>query len=391
MKQIAEIKPNVDLVTFGERKFYLVGTAHVSKASAELVRETIEEVSPDVVCIELCEARLQSLLEPERWRETDIFEVVKSGRAYVLMAQLVLASFQKRLAEKFGVRPGEEMREAIRIGEEKKIRLEVVDREIRTTLKRAWAQAGLWSLIKLSFGLVSSIFSREDISEAEIEALKSGDALSAMMAEFADYLPQVKETLIDERDRYMAAKIYACGGKNVVAVVGAGHVPGIKRALGTDVNLAALEEIPPGNRALAAIGWSIPVVILAMFAYGFFHAGLDTSLSMIGAWIVITGTLSALGALVALAHPLTIVTAFVAAPITTLHPAIAAGWAAGLVEALIRKPRVRDMETIADDVSTIKGFWRNRLSKVLLVIMLSNLGSAAGMVLGSITVASLLG
>lgn len=390
MKQIAELEPNVDIITFGERKIYLIGTAHVSKTSAELVRRTIEEIRPDVVCVELCEPRLESLQQPERWRETDIFQVVRRGRAYVLLSQLLLASFQKRLAEKLDVRPGEEMREAVSLSQEHNIRLEVVDREIRTTLKRAWAEAGLWSLLKLSYGLVASVFSKDEISEEQIEELKSSDALTVMMNEFAEYLPGVKDVLIDERDKYMAAKIYASGGSNVVAVVGAGHVPGILRTLGTDVDLASLETIPPGNKALRAISWGIPLSILAAFIYGFYYSGVDTSMQMISAWVIANGSLAALGALVALAHPLTIVTAFIAAPITSLSPAVAAGWAAGLVEAMVRKPRVKDLETIADDVSTVRGFWSNRLSKVLLVMMLANLGSAAGTLIGSIKVFSLL-
>jgi pheromone shutdown-related protein TraB len=390
MKEITELQQNVDLIEFGERKIYVVGTAHVSKSSAELVRQAVEEYQPDVICVELCEPRLESLLNPERWQETDIFDVVKSGRAYVLLAQLILSSFQKRLAEQFGVRPGEEMREAVRLADEQGIRLEVVDREIRTTLKRAWAKAGFFSLMKLSSGLLTSLFTRQEISEQEIEALKEGDALSAMMSEFSAYLPTVKDVLIDERDLYMAAKIYASGGKSVMAVVGAGHVPGIRRALGTDVDLVSLEKLPPPRRWVMLIAWGVPAVIIGMFIYGFLYAGESTSMEMLSAWVLANGGLSALGALIALAHPLTIITAFVAAPITSLNPTIAAGWVCGLVEALIRKPRVKDLDTLADDISTLSGFWKNRVSKVLLVIILANLGSVAGTLIGSIKVASLL-
>ncbi len=390
MKEITELQQNIDLISFGERRIFLCGTAHVSKSSAELVREAVETHAPDVICVELCEPRLSSLRNPELWRETDIFEVVKSGRAYVLLAQLILSSFQKRLAEQFGVRPGEEMREAIRLAEEKGIRLEVVDREIRITLKRAWAEASFWSLLKLSSGLFASLFTQEEISEQEIEALKSGDTLSAMMAEFSDYLPEVKDVLIDERDRYMAAKIYASGGERVLAVVGAGHVPGIQRTLGADVDLASLEELPPPRAWVKTIAWGVPALILGMFVYGFIYSGAETSLEMLGVWFLANGTLSALGALLALAHPLTILTAFLAAPITSLNPTIAAGWVCGLVEALLRKPRVKDLESLADDVSSVRGFWSNRVSKVLLVIILANLGSVAGTLLGSFKVASLL-
>lgn len=388
--EIRTIAENVDLVTIDGKEIVLVGTAHVSESSAKLVEEMILEHRPDTVCVELCAPRYESLKQADRWKDTDLFNVIREGRAYVLLVQLVLASFQKRLAQQFGVRPGEEMRRALEIAERERLRVELVDREIRTTLKRAWAKAGFWSMTKITAALVSSIFSKEEISEREIEELKRGDTLSAMLSELSQFLPGVSTALIDERDLYMAAKIQDAPGAKVLAVLGAGHVPGIKDTLGTTINIKELEEIPPGSRWGVALTWGLPLLIVGMIVYGFFSAGTETTVEMVWSWVLITGLLSALGALIALGHPLTILSAFVAAPFTTLHPAIAAGWVSGLVEAVVRKPRVRDLETIVEDVGTVRGIWSNRVSRVLLVMVLSNLGSALGAIVGSIKLASLL-
>ena len=390
MKNISQIKQNLDLIEIDDRKIYLVGTAHVSKTSADLVEETIREYKPDSICLELCSPRLDSLKNPDRWRETDIFEVVRSGRSHLLFTQLLLSSFQKRLAQKFGIKPGEEMHRALSVANETGTDIEVIDREIRTTLKRAWANLGLWTLLKLFFSFIFSVFSPEEISEKDIEELKEGDSLLSILEEFADFMPEVKEVLIDERDKYMAEKLRTTVGPTIVAVVGAGHCKGIKEIIGESIDLEAIDEIPPRSKTVLAIAWGIPLIIIGMFIYGFLFSDAETSLSMIAAWVLANGLLSALGAAIALAHPLTILTAFVAAPITSLNPTIAAGWVCGLVEAVIHKPRVRDLETIADDVSTFRGFWSNRVSKILLVVMLANLGSVVGTFVGGFKIASLL-
>jgi pheromone shutdown-related protein TraB len=381
---------NVDLIEVEGKKVYLVGTAHVSRTSADLVEKCITDYKPDTVCIELCASRHESLQNPDRWRETDIFNVIRQGKTYVLLAQLVLSSFQKRLATKFGIKPGEEMHRAMEIANSRGAHLELIDREIRTTLKRAWARAGFLTMCRVSATLLASIFSKEELSEAEIEELKVGSTLSAMMAEFGDFLPGVKDALIDERDSYMAEKIRRAPGETIVAVVGAGHVPGMKKKIHSAIDLEVLDEIPPPGKLLKIIGWGIPALILGMFVWGFSKSGLDTSIDMIIAWTLANGLFSALGALLALAHPLTILTAFVAAPITSLNPTIAAGWVCGLVEALLRKPRVSDLETVADDIASVKGFWGNRVTRIFLVMLLANLGSMIGTFVGGVRVASFL-
>jgi pheromone shutdown-related protein TraB len=389
--QQREIEPNVDLIEHEGRSFFIVGTAHVSQDSAELVEKVIRDRNPDTVAVELCESRFESLSNPQRWKETDIYTVIKSGRAYVLMAQLALASFQKRIADEFGVRPGEEMHRAIRVSEETGAALHLADREIRTTLKRAWATAGFWTLMKVLYQTVLSTFHAQEITREEIEKLKGGDELAMVLDEFSGSLPGVKVALIDERDKYLAERIRNAPGDTVVAVVGAAHVPGIKRAFGAAVDLDVLDEIPPPRRIFKVIGWGVPLLVLGLITAGFITSGRETTEQMVLAWILANGFSAAVGTLIALAHPLTVLAAFLAAPITSLNPTIAAGWVAGLVEAYLRKPRVVDLESIGDDLTTVRGIWGNRVIKVLLVVVLANLGSSIGTFIGFGWVAALLG
>ena len=357
---ITEIEQNVDLIEFKDRKYYIIGTAHVSKSSADLVEKTIKEYNPDTVCLELDEQRFKSLKNPSKWKDTNLFDVIKSGKAYFLMAQLALASFQKKIANKLGVKPGEEMMRGISIAEETGSKIHLVDRDIKITLKRAWHSARTWSLVKMFFSFLFSLFSSEEMDEEQIEKLKEYDALTSAINEFSEYLPGIKTALLDERDLYLSKKILDCPGNNVVAVVGAGHVPGIKKSFATEIDLEKLEVIPKGKSIFKIIAWAIPAIILAMFAYGFFKAGSDTTVDMFSAWFLANGILSALGAVIALAHPVTILVAFIAAPFTSLNPMIAAGWVCGLVEVYLRKPRVKDLETISEDVLTAKGFWKKQ-------------------------------
>ena len=388
---IEKLSEEVHKISLNGKTILLVGTAHVSEKSADCVEETIREHKPECVAIELCEPRLQSIENPNRWEETDIFDVIRSGKAYVLIAQLLLSSFQKRIAKKLGIRPGEEMLRALELTRELNVDKALIDREVRTTLKRAWANMSFWSTLKLIAGLVGSLFSGEDnVTEKEIEELKQGDALSALMAEFSELLPGIKEVLIDERDVIMATRLAALKHENIVAVVGAGHVPGMLSAFGKEVDIEPFQEIPPPSKTFRFITWGIPTLIIGLFIYGFFSSGADTSINMLSAWFLANGICSAIGAAIALAHPLTILAAFFAAPFTSLNPTVAAGWVCGLVEALLRKPRVKDFNTIADDVSTIKGIWGNRLSKTLLVVAFANIGSMFGTFIGSWKVVSLL-
>ena len=381
--QETKIKDNVSLIELGDKKIYLVGTAHISKVSADLAEEVIREIKPESVAVELCDSRFQSLKDPERWKNTDIVSVIKAGRIYVLLAQLILASFQKKLGKQLDIQPGAEMMRAMQVADEIGATTVLADREVKITLKRVWASVGFWGGAKVLLAMVMALFSKETISTEDIEKLKSEDALDAALKEFSEKLPRVRKPLIDERDQYLAAKIAAAPGNSVVAIIGAGHIPGIKENIGKEIDLARLEVIPPKTLTLKLVGWSLPGLIIGLMIYGFFGAGAQVSLQMLETWFWITGAMGALGAALALSHPLTIIAAFLATPLATLHPLIAAGWIAGLVEAYLKKPRVSDFETITEDMSSIKGLWSNRVSRIILVIGFTNIFATFGMLWGA--------
>lgn len=384
MQRIEQPEQNVHLVEIDGKIIYIIGTAHISSKSAELVTRIIHLVRPTTVCIELCESRLQSLLNPNKWRETDLFEIVRSGRSYVLMAQLALASYQKRLADQFKVRPGEEMHAAIQAAHEVQAHLIPIDRDIRITLKRAWGASSFWSITKIFTALCSSLFSSEELSAEDIERLKQEDALTVVMSQLAEYLPEAKKALIDERDLYLAHKAFETNGERIVAVVGAGHVPGILNKIGTYIDIAELENIPKSSIIFTVIAWGIPISICTLIGYGFYDSGWDTLKNMALTWGITNGAFAALGVALTLAHPLTIVVAFLTAPFMAIHPMFAVGWLCGLIEAFLRKPVVSDFENISAQLTSIKGIWKNRITHVLLVVAFANLGSVVGSILGTI-------
>lgn len=388
--EIIPIEPNVDLVTVQNKEIYLVGTAHISKQSAEQVERLIKELKPDTVAVELCEPRYQSLQDPDRWKKTDIVSVIRSGKTYVLMAQLMLSGFQRKLGKQLNVKPGAEMMAAADTARALNIPLVMADREIRITLKRTWASLGFWGIFKLCLSMGTGLFSDEKIDEAEIERLKSADALNELMKEFSAKLPKVRTALIDERDQYLTEKIQSAPGKKIVAVVGAGHVPGMRSYFGKTIDLKPLEEIPSRSIGTRIVAWLIPILVIGMVVLGFFKSGENTSAEMIGMWFWINGLFAAIGTALAMGHPLSIMAAFFAAPFTALHPFLASGWASGLVEAMLRKPLVSDLENIADDIGSVKGIFKNRVSKILLVVALTNLTGTIGAIIGAGSIAALL-
>lgn len=382
MAEITSIKDNVDLVKLDGKSIYLVGTAHISQSSADLAEEVIREVEPDCVAVELCESRYTSLQNPDRWKNMDIVSVIRSGKVYVLMAQLILAGFQKKLGSQLNVKPGAEMMRSLEVAKDIGVPTVLADREIRTTLKRTWSALGFWSMMKVIFAMIAGLFTQEKIDEAEIERLKSADALEELMRDFSEALPEVRRALIDERDQYLAKKIREAPGDKVVAILGAGHIPGIKDWITKDIDLDALEEIPAPKKTGKMISWGIPLLVLSLIGIGFYNAGLEKGIDLFETWFWINAILAGVGATIALAHPITIAAAFIASPFTSLNPAIAAGWVAGLVEAMLRKPRVSDLETIADEISTVRGVWTNRVSRILLIIVLVNLFGSIGTLIG---------
>jgi pheromone shutdown-related protein TraB len=368
----------VHRLDYDDKQVILVGTAHVSRESAQQVRQVIQEEQPDTVCVELCQSRYQSIRQKERWQETDIVKIIKEKKTFLLLSNLMLASFQKRIAKKLDIKPGQEMIAAIETAEEVGAEIHLADRDIRTTLSRTWRALGLWSKIKLFFQLILSLGEVEEITEEDIEKMKQQDVLETLLAEVGKSLPVLKTILIDERDQYLAQKIRTAPGKKIVAVVGAGHIPGIKKCWKEDVDVLALEQLPPKSKTAGILKWLIPVAILVMFVAGFFYGGAQAGKDMILWWIGANAILAGIGAIIALAHPITIVSSMLAAPLTSLNPMIAAGWVSGLVEAFSRKPKVKDLEKLPEDILSIGGFWRNKVTRILLVVVFTNIGSSIG-------------
>jgi len=372
---------NVHKIFLEGKEIILIGTAHVSMQSAEQVKEVIETEKPDSVCVELDDQRYQSIMDSNQWKKMDIFKVVKEKKSTFLLLNLVISSFQKRVAKQFGIKPGQEMVQGIESAKEIGANLVLADRNIQITFSRIWHAIGLWGKVKLLLQIFFSIFNDEEISEEELEKMKSQDMLNAMLNEFTAYFPKLKVPLIDERDQYLAQKIKEAPGDKVVAVIGAAHVPGVMQEVNKDHDLADLNHRPARSKTPKLIAWIIPLLILGMIGYTFYAnpvAGTQQTMS----WILWNGSFSAIGAAIAFGHPLSILTAFVIAPISSLNPLMAAGWFAGIVQTYIRRPNVEDFENLAGDVFTLQGFWRNKVTRILLIVALTNLGSVLGTVIG---------
>ena len=369
---------NIHSLFFEEKEIILLGTAHVSKESVQLVRNVIEKEKPDTVCVELCEARYQSIRQKDKWLDTDIIKVIKEKKSFLLLSNLLLASFQKRIADKFDIVPGAEMIKAIDAAEAAGADIHLADRNIRITLAKTWRAMGLWGKVKLLFQLVLSMGEIGDISEEDIEKMKQEDVLETLLADVGRSLPVLKDILIDERDQYLTHKIRTAPGEKIVAVVGAGHVPGIKKYWEANIDIERLNQIPPKGKLSGILKWIIPLGILVLFVLGFYHGGTHAGADMITWWVMANGILAGIGAVIALAHPFTILSSILAAPLTSLNPMIAAGWVSGLVEAFLRKPKVRDFENLPSDILSIKGFWKNKITHILLVVVFTNLGSSIG-------------
>lgn len=355
-----------------------MGTAHVSRESVKLVKETIHKEHPDTVCVELCESRFHSLRQKETWQEMDIIKVIKEKKSFLLLSNLLLASFQKRIAKKLGIKPGEEMLTAIETGEEVGATIHLADRDIRTTLARTWRTMRFFDKIKLMFQILLSAGDIEDITEEDVEKMKQEDILESLLSDIGTSHPSIKKILIDERNEYLAYKIRTAPGNRILAVVGAGHVPGIKEYLHEEIDIQALEELPPKSKFSGIAKWILPLAILILFVLGFFFGGSEAGTDMLLWWILANGILAGLGTVLAFAHPVTVLSAFLAAPLTSLNPMIAAGWVAGLVEALARKPKVKDLENLPEDILSFRGFWKNKVTRILLVVVFANIGSSIG-------------
>jgi len=381
--KIEEIEQNLHLIEYeeGNKKIYLVGTAHVSPESVKQVEDTIIKYSPDTVAIELDEKRYDAIMKTDKYEDINLIEIIKKKQIFFFIGQFIMSLFQKKIADKTKSAPGQEFKTAIEVAEKINAKLALVDRDVGVTLKRAWRLTKFWGKMKLLTSLLFSSSSGEDISLEDIEQLKGEDALTKMISEMGTEMPMAKKAIIDERDMFLTGMIQEKMGEITVAAVGAGHVPGMLKYFSErKIEQSELDEIniiPEPSFLSKSIPWIIPMIVIGMFIYGFTKGdGIPTHAIMY--WILANGILSALGALIALGHPLTIIASFIAAPITSLNPTIGAGMVSGLVQAMIVPPKVKDFKTVQDDAMKIKGWWGNRLTRLLLVVLLSSLGSAIG-------------
>ena len=371
---------DVAVIPLADKTILLVGTAHISRQSADLVEQVISDEKPDTVCIELDEKRFAALSNRKRWENLDLKEIIRKKQLSTLLVNLILASYQKKLGGKLGVMPGSELLRAARIAEEYGIPVELCDREVRVTLRRAWHATSLWKKGYLIVSLFASLFDTTELDEEKLTELRSKDVLSELMDELGNALPDTKKALIDERDIFMAEKIKAADGQRIVAVVGAGHMQGMQRVI-RENNRDIIEEIssiPPVSKLWKVVGWSIPAAILLSIAAIGFRQGAGEAAANALFWILANGIPSAIGAVLAWAHPATIISAFAAAPITSLTPVIGAGYVCAFVQVMTRPPVVKEFENVGTDIGRIRGWWQNKLLRIFLVFIMTGLGSSIG-------------
>lgn len=367
-------------------RYTLLGTAHVSRKSAEAVEPLLQQGDYDAVAVELCGARHAAMTNPDAWRQLDLFDIIRQGKGGLVAANLALGAYQRRLAEQFGIEPGAEMKAALEQAEQRGLPHLLIDRDVGITFKRVFRRVGWFEKLSLFGGLVFSLFSHEEITEEDIEKLKEGDMLEATFAEFAQRSESLYDSLIAERDTFMAAALRKAGReeghRNILAVVGAGHLKGIVAHLehddeDPDRQHQALSAVPPRGWLLRALPWLITLLVLSGFAIGFLRSP-ELGWELVATWVLINGTMAALGAAIAGGHPATVASGFLAAPLTSLNPTVAAGMVTAGVEIWLRKPTVGDFHRLRDDVVHWSGWWKNRVSRILLVMVFSNLGSIAG-------------
>ena len=366
--------------------YFLLGTAHVSPASVEAVKQLSGSGDFDAIAVELCPARHHALTQKQQWKDMDLYRIIREKKAGLVMANLALGAYQRRIADQFGIEPGAELKAAADAAVEHDLTLQLIDRDLATTLKRSYRAVPWYKRVMLTTGLLMSTVSSEEIDEEQIEKLKEGDILESTFTEFAEQSPELYEALIAERDRYMAARLRQensdNAGKKILVVVGAGHLDGLAGFLENDqaeprAEVEKLSQIAPPKLWPKFIPWIIAALVLTGFWIGFSRSP-ELGWQLVTLWVLINGGLAALGALIARGHPLTIMSAMLAAPLTSLNPAVAAGMVTGLVESWVRKPKVSDLERLRDDTTTLRGWFRNRATRILLVFFFSNLGSAIG-------------
>jgi len=387
-----EYPEDVAVINLKDKTVLLVGTAHISHQSTDLVREVIEQEKPDTVCIELDEKRYLALSRKQQWDNLDLKQIIRDKQLSTLLVNLILASYQKKLGGQLGIMPGTELLTAARTAEKTGSAMILCDRDVRVTLRRAWHATSLWKKMYLLASIITSLFDRTEIDEEKLAELRRKDVLSELMSEIGAVIPDTKRVLIDERDIYMAEMIKKSPGSRLVAVVGAGHMEGILRVI-SENNRDRLDEIntiPPVNKSWKTVGWAIPVlIILSLFLIGI-REGAGAAGANVAYWILANGIPSAIGAMIAFAHPATIVSAFAAAPITSLTPVIGAGYVTAFVQVMAAPPVVREFESVSTDIASFRGWWSNKLLRIFMVFLLTGLGSSIGTWIGGYKIFSTL-
>ncbi len=379
------VKDNIIVLKYQGKEIILVGTAHVLKESAELVKKVVSEENPDSVCVELDEARYQSIQNPKAWENTDIVQVIKTKKVGYLLANLVLSSYQKKIAQKLNTTVGQEILQAMESAKEIKAELILADRSIQTTFLRIWRKLGFWEKGKLLLGVLYSDEDDKQISDDVVKKIMEEDMLEAAMSDMRKQFPKIGEILISERDQHLASKIKNAPGKKIVAILGAAHLKGVEEEIFKSQDMESITKIPPKSPISNIVGWAIPVCIIGLVSYGFI-TNIQTGLNQLSAWILWNGILASLFTAISLGHPLSIIAAFFAAPITSLNPFLACGWFAGLTEATIRKPTVQDVINIPTDIFSIKGFYKNRFLRTMLIVIMANIGSSIGTMIAGIDI-----
>ncbi|MDD3212627.1 MAG: TraB/GumN family protein [Eubacteriales bacterium] len=368
---------NVTRIHYQDKEIILIPTAHVSKESVELVKQIVAEEKPDSICVELDEQRYQTLQNPKAWESTDIVKVIKSKKVGFLLANLILSSYQKRMAKRLNTNVGQEMVQGIKCAEETGAHLVLADRSIQVTFMRIWRKLNFWEKAKLIFNLVFSFATDEDVSEEELKQLMEGDMLESALSEMKKQFPKIGNILISERDQYLAAKIKNAPGPKVVAILGGAHLPGVRKNIDLEQDTDELTHIAPKKPTGKIVGWTITLLIVGLIVYGFI-TNTETGLKQISSWVLWNSVLAGGFTALAFAHPLSILTSFVVAPLSSLNPMLACGWFSGLVEASVRKPTVSDVNSIPEDIMHLKGFFKNRFLRILLVVVMANIGSSLG-------------
>lgn len=363
------------------KEIVLVGTAHVSAESIKLVRETIAKEKPDVVGVELDHKRLEQLKQQHVWRETNLAEIIKKGNHYIFLLNVLLASFQRRIGRELGIKPGEEMLAAIKAAADAKVPVALLDRDVSITLKRAFASMKLFEKLRIGYSILTAFFGQQEKLKAEqIEELKKKDTLSALMEELSREAPGMKRVLVDERDHYIANRILHAPGKKIVAVVGAGHIEGIKKHLSEKKPIEHLLLLPKQTLVDKIKANALTILIVAIILYGFYKKGLSGGLQFAVWWFLSTGVGAAVGTLLTRGHLKTVIVAFFTAFLAALHPLIAVGWIVALVEMKIQSPKVKDFEEL-QNVAGIKDLFKNRVTHILLIAAAANVGSIVASVI----------